>query len=469
MGSINIPSGEITFHRLSERDTSGRVFQWQGQIYRGITVEKAPFYLDLFNRGIIPQLIAKKLIIETEITDLKLDDFELILQHRLIPFVSYPREWCDLMLKDATLLHLDLCWELAHKELITKDAYPLNILFDGVQPIFVDLCSIESAQGISSVWKEYEEFRNLFIHPLQLMSQNQGRIARWLLHDLEQGVLPEDVKALTSSLSLSDYFFQDIFKSWQSLARNYLPESIQHFANKVRYKTKSVLSTSANERINRVAFFERIRQEVIDLKLPSINPKYYTSDFNAERVRNSKYRAIESILSDLRPKSVLDIDSSNSKGFNSLLAASCGSQVVSFHTDDSSARQLYSEAKKQNLSILPLLMDFNSPSCGLSNEWYAPVNQRLKCELVLALDLFARLVLSNKLDLERIVSKLSSCSQRWLLVEFVPKEKIERVNFAWYQIDYFIEILKKHFSQVKIVSSTPDFQLLLCDKFTGAS
>lgn len=459
-----IPSQEITLHQLSERDTNGRVFKWQGQIYRGITPEKTSFYLDLFDQGIISLLIAKKLLVDTKITDLQLDNYGLILQHRLIPFVSYPREWCDLMLKDATLLHLDLCTELAHHDLITKDAYPLNIIFDGVEPIFVDLCSIESAKNIPSLWTEYEEFCQLFINPLLLMSQNQERIARWLLHDLEQGVLTQDLQALIGKSTKTNKTLSTNLGKWlRSLVlsiRSHLSPDWVAIIKQIWTQSKQIayISSETKTQIKRVAFFKQIREEVANIKLPPLKnlPTNYSE---------AKEQFVKSLLDDLQPHSVLDIDSSHSQGFYSLLAAQCCKQVVSFHPSNSTARQLYFEAKANRLSILPLLIDFNSPSSNLSNEWYAPAQERLKCDLVLALDLVERLVFDRKLDFERIVARLSAFSQRWLLVEFFSHENISNTRFDWYKIDYFIQVLEKHFSQIKTLYSTHSSQILLCEKF----
>ena len=469
-----IPVGEITFHHLSERDTNGRVFNWKGQIYRGLTARSTPFYLDLFERGIIPQLIAQNLLIETEITPLQVEKFALILKHRLIPFVSYPREWCDLMLKDAALLHLDLCWELARHDLVTKDAYPLNILFDGVKPIFVDLCSIELAANYP-LWTEYDEFYNLFVNPLHLMRQGKGRIARWLLHDLELGVLTQDVRALTrDSTSASGILVRRLASSTLA-AKSYLPHKLLTIARKIQQKTQRVWSSSSNSKGDRLALFERIRQEVAEIELPPLNTVSFnsSSSTHSDRDRHNSIepfdehksvdRAVNNILAELKPQSTLNLDSDR-QGIYSLMAVNHSKRVVSFHTDDLSARQLYLEAKTKNLSILPLLMDFNSPNCGLSNEWYSPANERLQCELALALNLVEKLVFKNKLDFDRIVTRLAKFSQRWLVVEFVPRVDRDLVHYGWYRLDYFMEILNKHFRRVDIVVSTPDFQLLLCEK-----
>ena len=95
---LNISSKEFTFHPLSMVDRNGRLFWFKGELYRGISSDNALFYRNLFERGIVQELIKDNLLVETEITDLHSDEWVLILKHKIIPFVTYPHEWCNLML-----------------------------------------------------------------------------------------------------------------------------------------------------------------------------------------------------------------------------------------------------------------------------------------------------------------------------------------------------------------------------------
>ena len=49
-------------------------------------------------------------------------DWAAVLEHRRIPFVSYPYEWTFGMLKDAALLHLDLMQAALGEGMILKDS-----------------------------------------------------------------------------------------------------------------------------------------------------------------------------------------------------------------------------------------------------------------------------------------------------------------------------------------------------------
>ena len=70
-------------------------------------------------------------------------DQPLQLKHPRVFFPSYPWEWTPGQWVAAGELTLELCSQLLHEGWILKDATPLNILFEGSRPVFVDLLSIE--------------------------------------------------------------------------------------------------------------------------------------------------------------------------------------------------------------------------------------------------------------------------------------------------------------------------------------
>ena len=104
------------------------------------------FVKKLFEEGVVQKLVEKKFLVDTELTDLTLNGYVLVLKHRRIPFVSYANEWCPEMLRDAGLLITDLMLELAGDGL-TIDADTWDMLFDQCQPVYVDFCSIMPADS----------------------------------------------------------------------------------------------------------------------------------------------------------------------------------------------------------------------------------------------------------------------------------------------------------------------------------
>src|SRR5262245_54280963 len=171
MNCVQIPSSEIRWISESFIDPSGRVFEWRGDIYRMIRSSYTPFWQSLFDKGIVQELVGEQLIVNSELTEYKLNAHELVIRHQKIPVASYCFEWSPSMLKEAALLTLELCIRLAEKELTLQDAHPWNILFDGHNPVFIDLGSIIPARQ-DIIWAPYQQFCNFFLFPLYLYSAN---------------------------------------------------------------------------------------------------------------------------------------------------------------------------------------------------------------------------------------------------------------------------------------------------------
>ena len=483
MEHIQIAQDELDFHSLSFNDENGRLFEWQGELYRAIPRQQALFYQDLLQQGIIEQLVSKKLLIETESTPLKVDNCGLVLKHRRIKFVAYPKEWCGKMLQDAALLHLDFCLELEQYGLITADANPLNILFDKCQPFFIDLGSIEQiCEDKHQLWTGYSQFSRCFSNPLLLIAQGQGRIARWLIQDYEQGILPEDVTALTDKSVLN--LLQKNSRRWlRSTLQNRLPLILVPLVKQIRDRIKP-LFVSTNKSFSRQAFFEQIRQEIVNIdlanssaQLANSHPEEVSESINS--LNNDQHRArlqiVESIISELKPASVLELGNNNSDGDYAKLAAEKGIQAVFLTPEESKAEQLYLYGKQNQLTILPLLMNFISPSSDLSNAWFAPASDRLSCDLTIALDLIDWLVFEQPqcFPFDRIVERIAVFSKRWLLTEFVTIDPPQQESlspdlkyiFSWYKLDNFIAALGREFPQVDIIKRVSETRvLILCQK-----
>src|SRR5262245_16779020 len=193
----HISYDQITFHPHSFGDPDGRLFRFDGGLYRAISNEKTPFFSRLFEDGTIGELVNRGLLVRSEPADLTLDGYGMVLRHTSVPFVSYPNEWCAAMFKDAALAYLDLLKELVQRGLTLKDTHPWNLLFDGAKPLYVDMTSITPLTE-GSTCPNYEKFCRYYLYPLVLMSRGHERIVRWLLVDYE-GILPSDYLMMTRS------------------------------------------------------------------------------------------------------------------------------------------------------------------------------------------------------------------------------------------------------------------------------
>ena len=394
----------------------------------------------------------------------------MVLHHRVVPSISYPFEWCALMLKDAALAVLDLVEELARDGLTLQDRHSWNVLFDGSKPVWVDFGSIVRSTGTG--WQAYDEFCRFFLNPLRLMARGHGRMARWLLHDNTTGVLESDVRALVGAGFLG-FSGRALVNSARHKVKAVLPGAFRPALRRVAARLASeVGDLGARSRGDSIA---RGRREIEAIKLPMPEEnwaEYYDGMFPAftpSEDWTAKHRGVFEILSTLRPASVLDIGSN--RGWYAQLAAHLGSRVVAFDVDEPSLARLYVDSRAEQLPVLPLVMDFRKPSpgFGLVDTWFPPAAQRLRCDMVLALALVHHLVFKRRLKFEQLVEGLFAFSNRWLVVEFIPPEdryvrEWWAPQYSWYTFENFLEALGRRFQTIKVLPSQPDTRVLvLCE------
>lgn len=463
-----ISEREITFHPHSYGDPDGRLFWWDGQLYRAISQEKTPFFSQLFEGGVIQDLIDRGLLIRSDPTELSLDGYGMVVRHHSVPFVSYPQEWCAAMLKDAALAYLDLVRELLPRGLTLRDAHPWNLLFEGSKPVYVDVTSIRAPTD-DCEYLSYDKFCRYYLYPLILMSQGQERIARHLLPDYE-GILHSHLCLLTrkpvSLLSLSS-----LKSRFATALEQRVPEA---YRGQLKSGLRSVLSLfrkESRDQNSRLDYLRRLRSDIESIPLPDSRAERSNRDANSvplsQDVLALMQQSLHKVITELRPDSILVIGTK--LGECSRSAALAGKKVVSFDKDSAYVTQLYYEARDKNLPLLPLVMDFNdpTPSRGLSSHLSLAATERLQCDMVVTLGLVDQLVSQRYLRFEQIVDGLAQFSKRWLLIDFIPRNgcqpKAER--YPWYTCDNFMNALRKKFHNISVLTCRPEsHRLLFCEK-----
>lgn len=412
---------ELALHPSSYADPNGQVFTAGTRIYRGLRAQGADFARRLLSDGQVEALVAKGLLIPTEISSRTVDGFPLVLEHERVPFVSYPYEWPAEMLRAAALHTLDLLIELEARGLALQDAHGWNVLFRGTRPVFVDFGSIVPLQP-GEPWRAEQEFREYFLHPLALMAAGQGRVARAMLHDFERGIRAEDFPAVLTGLGEP-------------------PDS---------------------DRRRRYEWY-RDRIVAIDFSAHSAWSAYYDGEFpglDPAADWTPKHRAVHEILGKLQPRTVLDIGAN--RGWYSLVAAHGGAQAVAFDNDEVCVNQLFRDARERGRDVQPLVMSFVNPSprLGLGEGFMTPAVERFSSDLVLGLALVHHLVFKMHLNFEQIAAALAGYARRTLVVEMPPADDIHvrhwmSARYAWYTPENFQRALSRHFRKIERVDSHP--------------
>ena len=461
---------EAVRHPGSYVDPAGAVYEVDGRLLRGIEEQFAPFYGSLLTRVPVKSMLGQQ-IVDTATAAEALPGYSLVLEHRRITPVSFPYEWPPHMLKEAALLTLDICLKLTGHEMVLKDAYPWNVVFEGPRPIFVDFTSIVP-QDPRLLWVAYDQFCRFFLYPLALASWRPAKLSRALLFDHINGVSDGDLVPLLPTGAW-------IGMPWL-VSHVYLPRLITRMTR--RFGSEGALTNmsarfSPNQEARR-SFFVSLHRIVSSIRLPSQHSRWadYYEDiksFMRPAGFNLKQAAVTRILWDCRPETVVDIGCN--QGGYSILAANAGARVTAFDTDDDSIAMLHKLAGEHHFQILPLVMDFLSPSpaCGWRAMQYAAAPQRFKSDMALALALVHHLAITQRQTFERIVPALADYADNWLLTEFVPLDDprareisvTQQRDMSWYTLDGFASALRTVFSRVELFPSHPEGRtLLLCTR-----
>lgn len=450
---------ELNIDPSSYVDPNGRVFTADNEIYRLLHPDYTDTAKDLFSKGIVERLTGKGLLIDSKILDTDADT--LILHHRRIDFASYCVEWPFLLLKKAALQTLQICIEILPDDMFLQDAHPWNIFFEGTNPVFIDFTSMVRAES-NVLWPAYQQFCQFFLFPLYLYSNNQGKVARALLHDYLNGVGYRDFEKLVPTS----------FKLTHPLMylKRIVPEKLGAMANrservnsKVILTSKGMYSSSTKLKSDRLRFYNDLLSDVEAIEIPGEKTRWTNYYEDEAKELKLKLELVSATIERLKPVTVLDVGCNT--GEFSVVAAQAGASVVSFDNDETCVEKLARKADELSLHILPLVMDFSNPtpSFGWSAQQFPAAPNRFKSEMVMALALIHHLVFHQRQSFERIIEGLQQYMGKWLIIEFVDMQDsyIQRWStnfgrFDWYTRGNFETTLKSHFQTVEFIGSVTE-------------
>lgn len=447
-------------------DPNGRVFFHNARVYRALYPQSAAPLLDFLKTQTCQNLMATGALVTT--TAVKNDappPFQALLEHAAIASPTYPFEWVPAALKSAALATVSLAETLLKTERTLSDASPWNILFQGTKPVFIDFTSITPIDP-RYLWIPYQQWCNLFYHPLLLASARQGHLARRLLTDDRRGVAASEVQSLLSpweKLTLPSYF-----------SRVALPQVASRW---IRTTAGERRLRAANQNIVtriptnvRHRFFSGLRRTLERLPIPT-TPSNWTDYYSTTEVNAlaRKKQLFANVLTQLRPRNVLDVGCNT--GVFSVMAAESGAHVIAMDCDESSVAALYSLADQRNLPIQPIIMDIVSPSpaYGWCGQQHNAASTRLQAELVCAFALIHHLVFSQGQSFARIVASLRDFAPHALIVEFVAADDTQaqrlqrRIGFdtSWYTLNNFQDALSEAYQNVTLLGTVSPTRTVL--------
>lgn len=413
-----------SLHLPTFRDPAGSVTVLPDSVVRRIRPAYAADALELLNHPAVATLTAEGKLIGAAVVPEGGD--ELVLRHPRIPFISYPWEWSPALLVAAADLTLDLCAELIPHGFILKDATPLNVLFNGSTPIFIDLLSIERHAPGDSLWLAYGQFLRTFVLPLLAHSHLGWPLAATQLR--RDGFEPEEIfAALPWSRRLQR-------PAWSTVT---LPVLLSRFSTPSKAapggevaKAQSLASRIQTPEIVQRVLLSRIEglRAAVHRAAPAATRSTWsdyavTAAHYSGEDHDSKRRFVQEVLAQTKPQNVLDVGCNT--GNYSRLAVQAGASVVALDSDLQALDRLAVQARAENAPILPLHIDLAhpTPASGWNNREAISFLDRAEdhFDLVLMLAVIHHLLLSSQIPLPHIAELVQRLTREHLVIEWVPE------------------------------------------------
>lgn len=497
---------EVEEHPSSGADSNGFLFEFEGELYRAVSGHGRGVVEQLLDDGTIGSLCDRLLLVPTRRADLLIEGYPLVVWHEKLPIVSYPGEWSFGMLKEAALLLVDFEEALVPLDLSVHDAHPWNVLYRWTRPLMVDLGAIMPAADTSlwsgadrhPLWPAYYQFRTTFFNPLRMMSWGQTRIARALLRDY-LGASDSEADRMSPvwrarlRLAAGDLRRQAARHVRAGVRKTFPPLVLRlgrRFVRALRREVPQAVQPLLPERAQRLKFLAAVKASLNDLSFGPVlgggtsyiggdqdRTRYYEElhggevpDLASTAGWTVKNHVVASLLDRCQPRFVLDIGCST--GWFSRLAARRGAAVVACDSDEGCVEDLFLTCKREGSPILPLLIDFRSPTPGVgpTNRWLRPATERLRADLVLMLALVHHLVFKQSMTFQQIVETLRLTSRRWAICEFIPRtdtwvRDVFGPRFSWYTLDGFLDCLRGAFDKLECFPSFPEGRtLIFCER-----
>ena len=420
----------------SFRDPSGFLFCRDRLIYRQINTVYKTHYDRLIESGLYRALVDAELLIpheEVPISGTQPDEAYKVIKPELVPFISYPYEWCFSQLKDAALLTLEIQKKSLDYGMSLKDCSAYNIQFRNGKPVFIDTLSFETyREGVP--WIAYRQFCQHFLAPLALMSYKDVRLNQ-LFRVYIDGI-PLDLAS--SLLPGRTRLAFGIFSHIHLHAR-----SQKLFAGKPLSTTDRKMG-----RIGLLGLIDSLEQAIRKLSWQPQGTEWigYLDDTNySTDAFRHKEELVSGFLDITDPKLAWDLGANT--GFFSRVAAKKGVLTISFDVDPACVESNYHTCVNHHeTNVLPLLLDLTNPSPGVGwqNEERASLLDRGPADAALALALIHHLAISNNLPLDSVASFFSRiCGS--LIIEFVPKSDSQVQRLLMTREDIFPDYTQEAF------------------------
>jgi SAM-dependent methyltransferase len=405
----------------SFRDPDSRIVRSDGRVFRLLTEQGLADWRRLAASPLLAELVDEEKLVATRLLEEKgpVDGglhggVEAILEHDVIPFVSYPYEWPFGMLRDAALLQLELVRRSLDNGLMLKDSSPYNVQFRGASPVFIDVGSFEQLRE-GEPWAGYRQFCMLFLYPLLLQAWKDVPFQPWLRGEVD-GITPPQFRNLLST--------RDLFRRG-ALTHVVLHSWLERRYERSRKDVKTELKSAGFKKELIRANVTRLEKLVSRLRPPRPRTAWseyeLTTTYTAEDAER-KARFVADAVAAERPRLVWDLGCN--EGRHARIAAESADYVVAIDGDAVVVDRLYQDLKSEGTTnVLPLTVNVvdASPRLGWRGLERQALPDRGTPDLALCLALVHHVSIGGNVPVAEFLDWLRDLS-RAVVVELPTRE-----------------------------------------------
>lgn len=400
-------------------DQVGKVFFYGDKVFRGISEEYVPQVKEMFDSGMIEELVSKDLLVNTWISATAIEGYHLVLEHECIPFWNYPYEW------SATMLYRAAHVVLAANEVANKYGYELfdghafNVVFDMTKPKYVDIGSFFKRDDRNGkCWSGYLMFYNSFYLPLYLYNKGYSD-------------LPNSIFLYNGYFNYKDFYLIK-YKYSQFLGRK-LNNICYDLYDKTRRlavaRYASIIDKYGNHpHINKLIRFKKLYQNrfssskakslVNSAHKPNINVPLKNNQYIKPPI-NKKY--VSDIITLIQTElfdadTLIELGTEGKELVNGVLKNTQIEHYIATTTDKNLLENLFISFENSH-KVLPFLYDFIRPN---NKNHTLNKSQRIKADIVMAIDRSHHLLLEEDVSLTYFLNILSKHTKKYVIVDFMP-------------------------------------------------
>ncbi|MCH8330022.1 MAG: SAM-dependent methyltransferase [Bacteroidetes bacterium] len=406
----------------SYKDPSGHVRLEEGRVIREVSLSYQENYDHLMSSGLYDELTKKGMLVNHKEVDNTIEGIYKTLQPQLIPFISYPWEWCFSQFQDAGLLTLEIQKIAMQSRMSLKDANALNVQFVSGSPVFIDTLSFEKYEK-GQPWKAYHQFCEQFIAPLSLM--------HYIDADLRQlwDNNPDGMDIIRTSEMLPG---KSRFRLGVNLHIHLQARILRSILKGGKIPEDEKLSISSVEKI-----IENLAETIKKFKPKFNNSEWweYYADVDTDYI-DQKAKILKKFLANKKFETIWDIGAND--GSLSRIAVGNCVNLIALDNDHKAVQENYIKAREGKENVLPLVVDISNPTpaIGWENREFSSLMARGPADMLMALALVHHLVIKNNLHLDMIAETFSKMAGS-IIVEFVPKDDPQFVELIKHREDIF--------------------------------